>query len=67
MVLSSRTVARRWREMGLMASKRTEEVLPPNEVLRLVAEEMATDPAGRVGQNALKVKIALRTGVHLKR
>jgi hypothetical protein len=64
---SDRTIARRWRELGLTASKATESSLTPDEIVGLVAEQMAMDPSGHVGQNALKKQIALRTGHHLKR
>jgi hypothetical protein len=64
---SERTITRRWKEMGLHASKNTERALERDEVIRLVAEQMALDPSGKAGQNTIKKQIALRTGVHLKR
>lgn len=66
--ISDRTVARRWREMGLVgSSKVNERRLLPGKVVQLVAEEMALDPAGRIGQNTMKKQIALRSGIHLTR
>jgi hypothetical protein len=53
--------------MGLKGSRTAEQHLTPDEVVQLVADEMATAPDGKLGQNSLKVRIALKTGVHLKR
>jgi len=65
--VSERTITRRWREMGLRASKATEANLPRAQVIQLVLDQMAIDPSKRTGQNALKTQIALRTGLHLRR
>jgi hypothetical protein len=53
--------------MGLRASKATEETLTQEEIIQLVADQMVLDPRGVQGQNTVKQKIALRTGIHLKR
>ena len=53
--------------MGLVASRRTENRLSRDEVVQLITDEMGEDPDGRIGQNALKSRIALKTGIHLKR
>jgi hypothetical protein len=65
--VSGRTVARRWKDMGLKASLLTEASLPKGQVIQLVMDQMNLDPAGVLGQNALKHEIAMRTGYHLKR
>lgn len=65
--LSERTIARRWQELGLVASRKQEEKLTRARVRELVEEEMENDPDGQMGQNAIKANIAMRTGLHLKR
>jgi hypothetical protein len=52
--------------MGLVASRGTENKLSRNEVIQIIADEMGDDPDGRIGQNALKSRIALRTGFILR-
>jgi hypothetical protein len=52
--------------MGLKGSK-SESELPREEVVQLVVDHINQDLSRRMGQNALKKQIALRTGVHLKR
>jgi hypothetical protein len=52
--------------MGLKSS-RHESALPRAEVVQLVMDHINQDLSRRIGQNALKKQIALRTGVHLKR
>jgi hypothetical protein len=52
--------------MGLKSS-RGESSLPRAEVVRLVVDHIDQDLSRRMGQNALKKQIALRTGIHLKR
>lgn len=64
---SARTVARRWREMGLRASRATEATIHRNEVIQMVADQMSLDPSGRIGKTVTKHEIAVRTGLHLKR
>lgn len=64
---SGRTVARRWKEMGLRASRMTENELPNGKIIELVIDQMNRDPDGRMGQNVMKQEIALRTGFHLRR
>ena|ERR1700753_3240576 len=64
---SERTIARRWKEMGLKGSRATEAEMTCDEIKQLVEEEMACTPSGRSGQNTIKKSIALRTGFHLKR
>lgn len=53
--------------MGLKGSRSSEVTLSEDDVIRLVAEQMMLDPSGISGQNAIKQKIAMRTGIHLKR
>jgi len=65
--VSIRTIARRWKELGLKASRATEASLPPGQAIRIIVDQMALNPSGRMGQNAMKRQIALETGVHLKR
>jgi hypothetical protein len=64
---SGRTVARRWKELGMKASKATEESIPHGRIVQLVADQMSMDPSRRIGQTTLKQQLALRTGIHLKR
>lgn len=52
--------------MGLKASNRQERELPPQEIINIIAEEMEMDPEGTMGQNLIKHRIAMRTGMHLK-
>lgn len=52
--------------MGLKASNRQERELSPQEIVNIVAEELEMDPEGTMGQNLVKHRIAMRTGMHLK-
>lgn len=63
---SERTIARRWKEMGLKAAHRQESELSPQEIINIVAEELEMDPEGTMGQNLIKHRIAMRTGMHLR-
>ena len=67
MTFSERTISRRWREMGLKGSGATEASLPVGEVVQLVVDHMAQDPDRRAGKSELKRRIALRSGIHLRR
>jgi hypothetical protein len=67
LVRSPRTIARRWKEMGVAASRHAEPALAPGKIVQLVADQMAMDPSAQVGKNGMKQKIALETGYHLKR
>lgn len=53
--------------MGLAAAKTTESRISTGEVVQLVVDQMSLDPAGQLGKNAMKQKIALETGYHLRR
>lgn len=64
--LSDRTIARRWKDMGLKASGKEERELSPQEIVNIVAEELEMDPEGTMGQSLIKHRIAMRTGKHLK-
>lgn len=64
---SGRTVARRWRELGLRASRKTETTHAYGDLIQLVADHMSGHPDGGIGQTKMKYEIAVRTGLHLKR
>jgi hypothetical protein len=64
---SSRTISRRWKEMGVMGSRKSELVLPAGKIVQLVADQLEMDPSGQLGKNGMKQRIALETGYHLKR
>lgn len=53
--------------MGLKGSKASEAGLSEDDVIQLVLDQLKLDPSGIAGQNAIKQKIAMRTGIHLKR
>ena len=64
---SERTISRRWKELGLMGSRLTEETIDEDVVVQLVSEQMAQDPSGKGGPNTIKKQLARQKGVHLKR
>jgi len=67
MMNSVRTISRRWQEMGLKGSRATESSMPPGKILQLVVDHMSQDPDRRAGRSELKRRIALRSGIHLKK
>ena len=53
--------------MGLKGSRSSEATMTDEEIIQLVADQMVLDPSGIAGKNTIKQKIAMRTGIHLKR
>ena len=53
--------------MGLVASKRLEEELGEDEVIKLVARQMKNDPTASKGKQAIKSKILQTTGYHIRK
>lgn len=66
-VISPATVARRLKDFGLFASKRTMEALPLTEMQQLVLDQMAVDPKGKLGPRLIRENIQRQHGIHLTR
>lgn len=64
---SARTVARRRKAYGLQGSGATTQEMPLPEKRQLVLDELAKDPLGRKGPEAIKEAISLNTGIRLTR
>ncbi|TCD69267.1 hypothetical protein EIP91_008202 [Steccherinum ochraceum] len=63
--MSATTVKRRQKQLGLMASKRTTEVMPDNEKRQLLMDQLAKDPGRRRGPRSIRESIANESSVHL--
>jgi len=64
---SPATIGRRWTELGLHASSKTDSALPLEVKRNLVVDEVLQDPAGLNGPRCVKREIARKHGIHLKR
>lgn len=65
--ISSATVARRFKDLGLVCAKLTLEKLTEEEIRQLVLDAMAEDPSRRKGPPSIKEYIATKKGIHLPR
>jgi len=64
--ISERTIARRWKEMGLKGSGATEASLSPEEIVQIIHRHAGDRPSERL-PSKVKRRIAREAGVHLKR
>ncbi|KAF8329718.1 uncharacterized protein EI90DRAFT_3061677 [Cantharellus anzutake] len=64
--MSTRTIRRRMKELGLSASRTTAKEIHPIRETQLVLDQMDKDPNMRRGVRSTRAKIAMETGVHLR-
>ncbi|KAK2459393.1 hypothetical protein APHAL10511_008591 [Amanita phalloides] len=65
--MKPRSVKKRRKQLGLVASRKTMKMLDPIEAEQIVLDQMDDDPARHQGPRTIRHKIAMRTGKHLPR